>query len=105
MKTDLIKRNLLSRELKRQDALVFDGETYLRRDAVLEKINMAPSVAPPQGVQATWEVRKKLIVCSGDDGCYEALRWNMYTRISFGGKLPKFCPFCGAMMLAKEGAP
>lgn len=97
MKTDLISRSKLRIALQRQQQLAIDGLVYVRRDAVLEKINMAPSAAP-QWAHAEWEERKDMIVCSGDDGCYEGIRWNAYSRISFGGKLPKFCPFCGAMM-------
>ena len=44
-----------------------------------------------------------MIVCAGENGCYEGLKWHVYTRdMCFGGKLPKFCPFCGAEM---DGQP
>lgn len=100
MRTDLIKRNLLSRELKRQEALVYDGEAYLRRDAVLEKVSMAPSVDAVAVERGRWEcdmyfdqpVMRCTVCLSGFAEGHHAERF-------------QFCPNCGARMNTKEATP
>lgn len=57
----------------------------------------ALDVAPV--VHAYWTKQGNDIVCSGKDGCYEAMRWIEYiARDYFDGKLPEHCPHCGARM-------
>ena len=62
-------------------------------------IENADTIDAVEVVHGRWEVRDKIIVCAGEKGCYEALRWNFYVKDRcFEGKLPAYCPFCGAKM-------
>lgn len=51
MRTDLISRNKLYTAIRRQPCRVIDDREYILRDAVLEKINIAPSVNAAEAVQ------------------------------------------------------
>lgn len=46
-----------------------------------------------------WRVCRDEIIHAGKYGCYEAMRWGSFVQIAyFGGKLPEYCPHCGAKM-------
>lgn len=44
MHNDLISRNRLKVSMMREEGIVINGERYIRADAVLEKIRLAPVV-------------------------------------------------------------
>lgn len=44
MHNDMISRNRLKASMMREEGIVIDGLMYLRADAVLEKIRIAPAV-------------------------------------------------------------
>ena len=97
---DLISRHKLLCSLKRQESAIIDGRAYLSQDAVLEKVRIAPGVAAGSGVHAEWDTtRHGELVCAGEHGCYQAIRWiaRIGREYCDGGK-PQFCPHCGAEM-------
>ena len=98
--SELIKRSHVTRALNRQAAtIVHNGEAYIRKDAALELVRMSPSEKPDK-VRATWNIRKKEIICSGEYGCYQAMYFPEHVRIGYyDGKLPEYCAHCGAEMV------
>lgn len=68
-------------------------------DLAADFLNNIPDADGVPAVHGQWEKRDKIIVCAGEKGCYEAMRWNFYTRGKcFEERLPAYCPFCGAKM-------
>lgn len=47
MHNDLINRNRLKVSMMREGGILIDGQKYLRADAVMEKIRIAPTVKTP----------------------------------------------------------
>lgn len=103
MRTDLISRNKLYTALRRQPHRAIDDREYILRDAVLEKINIAPSVDAVEVVHGRWETntsdaRTRCSVCkvnlpgiwyyNGED------QDENYEEID----PTPFCPNCGAKM-------
>ena len=99
MNDDLISRSALIKEFE---------DTGLGDDSLIEsvfaagvytKIENAPSVKAAPVKNAKWRIGKKEIICAGNDGCYEAMRWSSSIQVGyFNGKLPGYCPHCGAKM-------
>ena len=62
-------------------------------------LDFAPTVDATPVAHAYWTKQGNDIVCTGRDGCYEAMRWLGYIENDyFHGKLPRYCPHCGAKM-------
>lgn len=73
MRTDLISRNKLHTTLQRQAHRVIDDREYVIRDAVLEKITMAPSVDAVEVVRCRECEYRKTSACpmrSSGSGIY-----------------------------------
>lgn len=84
--------DLISRECVLKN-LMFDVDR--------EVVRKAPAVDAVEVIHAHWEVgiSPNSIVCSGRDGCYEEMKWLKYIEEDFFfGKLPEYCPHCGAKM-------
>ena len=76
------------------DSQTLSTEWWCVEDAVAA----APIIDAVPVVHAMWEQRGNIILCAGEHGCYEAMPWNYYTQSKFDGKLPAYCPHCGAKM-------
>lgn len=98
MQSDVISRSKLSHSLKRQPCKLIDGKHYIRLDAVLEKVQIAPSVETVPEASGQWlreNIRPKsyLRVCSV---CKK-------TAYFCGeGCSYIFCPYCRTPMDAKD---
>lgn len=95
MQSDMISRSRLTHSLKRQPCKLIDGKHYVRLDAVLEKVGIAPSVNSIPEANGEWlreNIRPKsyLRVCSA---C------NKTAYFCGEGCSYKFCPNCGAVMI------
>lgn len=69
--------------------------------SLIMEIDEMPTIAAEPVVYARWEHRpdKNEIVCAGEFGCYEPMRWLEYIKQEyFKGELPPRCPHCGAKM-------
>lgn len=103
MNNDLISRSELLK--KAVNMIKYDEEFG---DVNVPAVNMwdveeAPAVDAEPVVHAYWEQQGNDIVCSGENGCYEAMHWLAYiAQDYFGGNLPEYCPHCGATMGKKE---
>ena len=75
----------------------------IRSKSMKFNLDMAPTEDAAPVVHAYWTKQGNDIVCTGEFGCYEAMRWLGYIEQDyFDGKLPKYCPHCGAKMDGKE---
>lgn len=103
----MISRNRLTHSLKRQPCKLIDGKHYVRLDAVLEKVGIAPSVNAPEAIHAHWipcQGKSHIWYCSV---CGDKINYKQNRRIYNIPKVPvekknKFCRNCGAKMDAKE---
>ena len=97
MQNDLISRSKLTYSLKRQPCKLIDGKHYIRLDAVLEKVGIAPSVNTISKATGEWmreNIRPKsyLRICS----VCRKVAYFCGTGCNY-----KFCPNCGVEMDAK----
>lgn len=82
-----------------------DGDALVSVRDVRKAIAMTPKVDAAEVIHAHWEdaISPNSIVCAGRDGCYEEMKWLKYIEENyFYGRLPAYCPHCGAKMDAKE---
>lgn len=67
--SDLISRSKLHQSIKREESIIVKGLPYVRTDAVLEKISMAPSVEAVEVVRCR-ECRRHLKSTESDGFLY-----------------------------------
>lgn len=98
MQSDMISRSRLTHSLKRQPCKLIDGKHYVRLDAVLEKVGIAPSVNSIPEANGEWlreNIRPKsyLRVCS-------VCRKIVY--FCGEGCDYLYCPYCRSPMNGKD---
>ena len=92
MQSNLISRNQLKVSIQREYGIIVDGQRYIRADAVLEKVRLAPAIDAEPVVHAHWKVRGGIPFCSK---CGEII--NGYSCDDHISTTPR-CSFCGAKM-------
>lgn len=98
MNDDLISRSALKSFID-SGHLRSPTELCFSESDVIRIVDKQPSVKPMALRHATWRIGKSEIICAGNDGCYEAMRWSSSIQIKyFDGRLPDRCPHCGATM-------
>lgn len=95
MQNDLISRSRLHKALQREESIIVKGLPYVRTDAVLAKVSMAPSVAVAKVVvHARWKYNPPTDTLCGSYSCTAC------GFISFDHRVNEceYCPRCGAKM-------
>ena len=96
---DLISRAKLKNAIKREKVTLANGLQYIRAEAVMAKIGMAPSVDAVEVVHGRWEQ------CFED--WWQQLEGDKCSACGFEHYGPgisnyNYCPNCGVRMDAKE---